>query len=77
MNLKFNLIKVIVSVIAGIVANFLLCLTAGVECYCVEGIACNCPAPVWFEVAFNPVPIIISLVVIVIAYLVLSVFQKK
>jgi len=77
MNFKPNLLKSIVSVASGVLVNCLLTTTEMVECICHMGVPCKCPSPSWLEHAFNPVPLVISIVMIGIVYSVWSFIQKK
>jgi len=78
MNFKPTLLKTIVSIISGIVANYffggkvmVLCMLDANDPYA------TCPQPSWIEHAFDPVPIVISLLVIGIVYSIWSFIQKK
>ncbi len=75
MNFKPNILKTIISIIAGIITNFLLAGTVRIQCMLVEG--GTCPQPTWIEHAFDPVPIVVSLFVIILLYVVWSIIQKK
>jgi hypothetical protein len=37
----------------------------------------TCPQPTWIEHAFDPVPIVVSLFMIILVYVVWSIMQKK
>ena len=75
MNFKPTPVKLVISLFSGILINYLVAIPI-VECLCVAGTPCDCPQPTWIEFAFDPVPIVITLVVIAIVYLVWSSFQK-
>jgi len=73
MNFKPNLWKSIVSVASGVLVNYLIAGTVTLEC----NPAWTCPPPSWLEHAFDPVPIVISIGIIGIVYLIWSFIQKK
>ncbi len=78
MDFKPTLWKSITSLISGILVNYLLVGNVKVLCdFCIEGRTCNCPQPTWIEYAFNPVPLVISIIVIAIVYVIWSLIQKK
>ena len=75
MNFKPNLLKSIISFISGIITNFLLAGTTRIQCMLIEGGTCT--QPTWIEHAFDPVPVAVSLFVIILVYTVWSLIQKK
>lgn len=77
MNFKLTLWKSIVSFLSGIFMNYILVGNAKTLCNCVFGVPCNCLQPTWLEFAFDPVPVVASLIVIVIVYSIWSFIQKK
>ena len=76
MHWKPNLLKSAVSVIAGIVVNFLLVGNARVCGHLPDG-AGICTQIPWIEHAFDLVPLVVSLLAIAIVYIALSYFQKE
>lgn len=83
MNFKPTLWKTVVSLISGILANYIfvsysfLLLEPMLMCDCIVGEICSCPQPGWMSYAFYTTPIIVSLIVMAIVYLIWSVLQKK
>lgn len=77
MNFKPTLWKSITSIISGILVNYFLAGTAKVLCNCFQSVPCNCPQPKWIEFAFDPVPLVISILAIGSMYIVWSIIQKK
>jgi len=82
MNFKPNLLKCTVSFIAGIFTDFLLAGTVKVQCSIMPMANTSlppyfCPQPSWLDFAFDPVPIVVSLIVIILTYIVLSLIPKK
>jgi hypothetical protein len=75
MNFKPTLWKSILSVLLGILMNYLLAGTTRVICTMIEG--GTCPQPTWLEHAFDPVLLGISIITIFLVYVVWSLIQKK
>jgi len=77
MNFKPTLLKSIVSLISGVITNYLLVGMVQVQCLLDSNpSATTCFQPPWLKFAFDPVPIIISLSMIVIVYFIWSFVQK-
>jgi xanthine/uracil permease len=79
MNFKPSTLKTSISFLAGIFANYLLAGTVRIVCMSnpAEGPGFSCPQPRWLDFAFDPVPIIASIIVVLLVYLIWSFIQKK
>ncbi len=82
MNFKPSLFKSIISIIVGLIIDFLLAGTVKVQCNImpIENTSLppySCPQPSWLDFAFDPVPLSISFIIIILTYIIWSLFQKK
>jgi len=82
MNFKPTLWKTIISILSGIITNFIIAgnviFKVAVYCICaIDDVNCTCPQPTWINQAFDPVPVIFSLIAFLLVYLIWSIFQKK
>jgi hypothetical protein len=75
MKLRPTLLKSLVSIIAGIIANFLLAGSIYGCGHLPDG-SPVCTYDPWIAHTFDPVPVVLSLLAIVIVYLIWSYFQK-
>ena len=83
MKFKPTPLKLIVSLLSGIIANYLFAgngpfslVKSVIDCVCVQA-PCYCPPVPWIDSAFDPVLIALSLTAIVLVYCIWSAFQKK
>ncbi|MFC2135834.1 hypothetical protein ACFLTH_14560 [Bacteroidota bacterium] len=78
MDFKPSVPKTSISVLCGILINYILAVgMVTVECMCAEGVPCYCPQPAWLEHAFDPVPVIFSILTMFVINIVWSFIQKK
>ena len=84
MKLKLTLLKSIVSVISGIITDYLIASLGAqvtvVNCSPVPPlgfIGFTCQQPTWIEFALRPMIILISIIVMVLVYFIWSFTQKK
>lgn len=78
MNFKPNILKCVLSLLSGVGVNYLLSLGAEVMCLLpANDPNARCPQPTWMDIAFDPGPVMISVIVIALVYTIWSFVQKK
>ena len=78
MNFKPNILKCAISLLTGIITDYLLAGSVRVVCMLdANNPSAICPQPNWMEFALDPVPVVISIIVIILVYIIWSLIQKK
>lgn len=77
MNFKPDIWKSITSLVSGIVANYYVAVINGPQLCDCNDITCWCIKSRWVDRAFDSGPLIVSIAIIVIIYLIWSLIQKK
>ncbi len=78
MNFKPSILKCSISLLSGVMINYLLAASVRVVCMlAANDPSARCLQPSWTLFALDPVPIGTALVVIALVYTIWSVIQKK